>query len=86
MGRPPSADAAVVGLAGRGYDPSDAVGRLRDAGVFVIVHAGHKDEKALEAGRAAGADRVATNGEVAKRLGALLTEAARRLDDREGTG
>lgn len=74
----PRADVAVVGLDARAFDPLAAVGRLREAGAYVIVHTGHKEAAKLEAGRTAGADRVATNGEVAKRLGALLAEASRR--------
>lgn len=73
-GLPQGYDVAIVGLGTRGYDALEVVRTLVASGTKVVAHAGHKDAALLNAGREAGAHRVATNGEVAMRLGPLLAE------------
>lgn len=70
------ADAAIVNLGSARLPGAALVPALRDRGVYTIGHAGHKERELLDLGREAGCDRVATNSEIAHKLGALLAEAA----------
>lgn len=69
-----SYDIAIVHLADAGLDVSEVVPSLKSHGIVVIGHAGHKEAEALEAGRAAGCDRVATNGEITTKLPQIIEE------------
>jgi dephospho-CoA kinase len=55
------------------------VRHLKQAGIKVIAHAGHKEHELRDLGRAAGCDVLATNGEMAHHLGRVLARALRRL-------
>lgn len=65
-------DVAIVNLAE--VDPS-TIKMLKGRGCFVIGHAGHKEKDLIERGRAAGCDRVVTNGALTHKLEQILKEA-----------
>lgn len=48
---------------------------LKESGVFVIGHAGHKEKELRELGRQSGCDRIASNSEITFKLKELLAEA-----------
>ena len=48
---------------------------LRESGMYVIGHAGHKEKELRELGRQAGCDRIASNSEMTFKLKELLLEA-----------
>ena len=66
------ASVAIVNLGQAAPDPVALVARLHELGVKVLAHAGHKEKELLELGRAAGADRLATNSELTFKLPQLL--------------
>jgi hypothetical protein len=66
---------AIVNLGSRSCDVPRAIAALKSGGTYVIGHAGHKETDLLEMGRRSGCDSVATNGEIAHKLTALLQEA-----------
>lgn len=70
----PSADVAIVNLGSRAMPPSEIVPQLRNAGIKVIAHAGHKETELLELGRELGCDRLATNGELTHKIDQILNE------------
>lgn len=61
----PAVHAAVVNLSARSFSPEEAIRRLKEAGIHVIGHAGHKEAELLQMGRDAGCDQVLTNGQTA---------------------
>lgn len=69
-------DVALVNLGEAAYDPAVLVPRLRESGVYVIGHAGHKETELRELGKAAGCDRIASNSELTFKLEALLEETS----------
>lgn len=71
-------DAAIVNLGDPEHADPEFVGRLRSAGVRVIGHAGHKEKDLLALGRAAGCDRIATNGQITHRLADILESVQRK--------
>jgi hypothetical protein len=75
----PTADAAIVNLASAKIPAAEAIARLREAGVYSIAHAGHKEKPLLEVGRDSGADRVVSNGALSSRLGEILNDAAGKI-------
>jgi hypothetical protein len=76
VGNPPVgnqvADVAIVNLGAAHWDLQTLVPRLRANGIKVLAHAGHKEKELLELGRALQCDRLATNGELAKKLPEIL--------------
>ena len=68
-----TADAAIVNLS----DPNIAAlaTALKERGVYTIAHAGHKEKDLIELGKQIQVDRIATNGEITKKLESLLVEA-----------
>lgn len=64
---------AIVNLS----DPqvSEQIAQLQAAAKPIIGHAGHKDVAALDLGRAAGCDVVATNGMATHHLASLIEQA-----------
>ncbi len=66
------ADVAIVNLAE--VDPS-TISALKGRGCFVIGHAGHKEKELIERGKAAGCDRIVTNGALTHKLEQILQEA-----------
>lgn len=83
-GDPPlDADVGIVNLSSRRLPADVWIPRLRSAGVVTVAHAGHKDTEKLDAGRAAGADLVVTNGTLAAHLERVLADAAALRDTRD---
>jgi hypothetical protein len=70
-----AADAAIVNLGSENLDPVNLVPALKEIGVVVIGHAGHKEKDLLSLGREAGCQIVATNGELTYKIEALLERA-----------
>jgi hypothetical protein len=71
---PQPAEVAIIAL-GRPAMASE-VASLKQLGAFVIGHAGHKEKELLEAGKAAGCDRLASNSELTNKLPQILEEIA----------
>jgi hypothetical protein len=69
---PQECDAAIIAL-GRKTMPQD-VASLHAIGAYVIGHAGHKEKELHRAGKEAGCDRLATNGEITNKLPQMLEE------------
>ncbi|MBI1756426.1 MAG: hypothetical protein HY248_02010 [Fimbriimonas ginsengisoli] len=69
------ADVAIVNLAETGYDVGGLVVALGLLGVPTLGHAGHKEKNLHELGRKAGCTALATNGEIAHHLAAMLERA-----------
>lgn len=66
------ADVAIVNLA---EVDGSTISALKSRGCFVIGHAGHKEKDLIEAGKAAGCDRIVTNGALTHKLEQILKEA-----------
>ena len=66
------ADLAIVSLSARAFDPFEAVAKLKQQGVQVIGHVGHKEKDLWARGEQAGCDQVVSNGSLANRLEAVL--------------
>ena len=69
-------DKAIVNLANAGLNPFDCVRALRERGISVIGHAGHKEKGLWELGRQAGCDHIASNSELTFKLPQLLEMSA----------
>ena len=69
---PQPCDVAIIGLERKSM--SEDVAELKRLGVFVIGHAGHKEKELHAAGREAGCDRLATNGELTHKLPQILDQ------------
>lgn len=75
LGRGPQpCDVAIIDLA-RPTMAND-VAKLHDLGAYVIGHAGHKEKDLHAAGKAAGCDKLATNGEITAKLPQMLEQIA----------
>ena len=70
----PAADVAIVNLGSAEFPAKELVPALRADGIKVVAHAGHKETELLELGKEVECDRLATNGELAKRLKHILAE------------
>jgi len=66
----PEARAAIVNLG----SPNAAmlVPKLKEKGIYVIAHAGHKEKDLRELGNQLGVDRLASNSELTFKLADLL--------------
>ncbi|AIE84699.1 hypothetical protein [Fimbriimonas ginsengisoli] len=71
------ASVAVINLGSASPDPKELVAKLHELGVKVLAHAGHREKELMDLGRAAGADRLATNSELTFKLPALLDSFGR---------
>lgn len=71
-----TADAAIVNLS----DPNVAqvVEELAERNIYTIAHAGHKEKDLIELGKQIKVDRIATNGEITKKIHVILEEAQAR--------
>lgn len=72
----PDADAAIVNLSLDSFGIESLVPGLREKGVYVIGHAGHKEKDALSAGSEAGCSVVVSNGSLTHRLDKILAEVS----------
>lgn len=70
----PAADLAIVNLGSQSMPASDLVPRLKEVGIKVLAHAGHKEKELLDLGRGLGCDRLATNSEITNKLEQILQE------------
>lgn len=64
---------AILNL-GSPHFNTEIVKKLKNAGLPVIAHAGHKESFLLEKGRAAGCNRVVTNREITHKLPTIINE------------
>src|SRR5687768_7371941 len=71
---PQPCDVAILGLE-RASMQADVSAR-KQLGAYVIGHAGHKEKRLHAAGREAGCDRLATNGELTHKLPQILDEVS----------
>jgi selenocysteine lyase/cysteine desulfurase len=71
------AKVAIINLASKKIDPETTVPALRNLGVFVIGHAGHKEQENLQLGSDCGCDLVASNSSVTYKIEQLLDQAIR---------
>jgi hypothetical protein len=75
----PSAEAAIVNLGSETMGVDALLPLLREAGVWVVGHAGHKEKGLLQSGREAGCDLVVTNSVLTFKLDQVLAQAENRL-------
>ena len=68
------ADLAIVSLSAKAFDPFERVASLKEKGVRVIGHVGHKEKDLWARGEQAGCDQVVSNGSLANRLEAVLAD------------
>jgi hypothetical protein len=68
------AQVAVVNLGDRGLEPKALVARLKQLGIPVIAHAGHKEKDLLALGKEAGVDILASNSQLTFKLADLLQQ------------
>ena len=72
---PATSEVAIVNLGDARFAPETLVPALRERGVHVIGHAGHKELNLHELGRQIGCDQLATNRELTYSLARLLKNA-----------
>jgi hypothetical protein len=70
-----SGDVAIVNLGSPKISPSELVPMLKEAGIRIIAHAGHKEKELRELGKSLGCERIASNSELTFKLGELLHSA-----------
>lgn len=68
----PEADAAIVNLSAAAPNLDAVVSALRERGIHVIGHAGHKEREVHESAAAALCDQVLTNSQATYKLEAAL--------------
>ena len=76
---PREGDAAIVNLGAPSFRPAELVPALRERGVHVIGHAGHKEKELHELGREIGCDTLATNRELTFQVERLLRNVSTGL-------
>jgi len=69
-----TADAAIVNLGSNSLKAEEIVPMLRQHGIKVIAHAGHKEKELHALGRDLGCDRLVTNSELTYKLTQILSE------------
>lgn len=67
-------DVAIVNLSDPRVNPFEAVRELKQRGVLVFGHAGHKEKELIEEGQEAGCDRILSNGQLTFKLPEILSE------------
>lgn len=77
------ADAAIVNLGSADLRPAELVKYLRENGVIVIGHAGHKEKDLLQLGKECGCDELVTNGLLSAKLNEILEKVAKQVLDRK---
>lgn len=82
----PEADVALINLGSRAIDPKVLVPALKEAGIRVVAHAGHKETELRELGLALGCERIATNGEMTFKLAQILGLPPPPTPDRAAEG
>jgi hypothetical protein len=69
------AQVAIVNLGDRGLEPKALVAKLKELGIAIIAHAGHKEKDLLALGKEAGVDILASNSQLTFKLADLLIQA-----------
>ncbi len=69
------ADLAIVNLSQPQPPSKYLIDQLKSRNVTVIAHAGHKEKQLLQLGQEAGADILATNGELSGKLQEVIGRA-----------
>ncbi|MBX3120424.1 MAG: hypothetical protein KF784_15295 [Fimbriimonadaceae bacterium] len=69
------AKVAIVNLGSTTLCPSEIVPLLREKGIYVIGHAGHKEKELHALGAEIGCDRLATNSEITFKIETLISTA-----------
>lgn len=67
-------DLAIVNLS-EGDRIEALVAGLRERGVPILAHAGHREKELMALGKRLGVDRLATNGQMANDLAGVLSRA-----------
>jgi len=70
----PEADMVLVNLGSRRFPPDEWIPRLRERGLYVIAHTGHKESELIELGKSLVVDQLVTNGMLARRLPDILAK------------
>jgi hypothetical protein len=68
------AEAAIVNLGSLRIPTAELIPKLRELGVHVIGHAGHKEKELMQFGKDAGCDTLATNSELTFKIESLLAK------------
>ena len=68
----PCAQAAIVNLSSPTIPVEPIIAALKVAGIYVIGHAGHKENPQLDKGREAGCDAVVSNSTITYKLAEVL--------------
>lgn len=68
----PMADIALVNLSETSFGLAELIPRLKDMGIRVIGHAGHKEKPLLEMGNEYGCDQVVSNSTITFKIQTLL--------------
>lgn len=72
----PEAEAAIINLGVPEF--AEMVAPLREKGIHVIGHAGHKERPLLQFGRDSGCDQVVTNSSLTHHLDKVLEAVAKK--------
>lgn len=75
-------DMAIVNLASQSIPADKLVPQLKERGISIIAHAGHKEKELMALGKELGCDRLATNSELTFKIGDLLRQAQEELERR----
>ena len=65
-------DAAIINLASEDFDLEVLVNQLKSEGIYVIAHAGHKEEECLDAGKKLNCDYIVTNRYLAEKIDKVI--------------
>lgn len=77
----PQVDAAIVNLSSASMPVEDLLPALRAAGIYVIGHAGHKENPLLDRGREAGCDAVVSNSTITYKLAEVLAQVTSKTTE-----
>lgn len=67
-----TANLAIVNL-GDG-SVANLVSELKERGIYIVAHAGHKEKELLDLGKGLGVNRLATNSELTHKLPQILEQ------------
>lgn len=70
----PEADLAIINLGSLSMPAQDLIPRLKEQGIKILAHAGHKEKELHALGKDLGCDRLATNSEITNKLDQILKE------------
>jgi hypothetical protein len=70
----PSESDAMIAIINLGERTPVEIESLKQMGMKILAHAGHKETELLDLGKATGCDRIATNSAIAHKLPQILQE------------